>query len=792
MADTPRPQQASPGQVEITLTRDLRLLDITMIGIGAMIGAGIFALTGEAAHTAGPSLLLAFFLNGFVTLFSAAAYAELGSCFPEAGGGYLWVKEGMTPLFGFLSGWMSWFAHAVACSLYSLAFGEFSVNLLVRAGIFPPGSNDSWLPMVFAIIVAALFSFVNLRGSSETGTIGNIVTIAKVIILAVFVVVGLLALNNMPNWEGHLEPFFHPTNGLGGVFLAMGLTFIAFEGYEIIAQSGEEVIDPKRNIPRAIFISIAVVVVIYIAVGFIALTAVTPEDGRPTWMFLGGTECDEVPPEVCGADYEPLAEGETTIELEPELAIINAAESFMGGWGSILLLVGGLMSAMSALNATIYSSSRVSFAMGRDRVLPAVFGRIHRRFHTPHWAIGISAVLIIGMDIVLLGNIKNVATSADIMFLLLFLMVNFSVITLRQRRPDLDRGFMVPFVPWIPIIGIVLQLALAVNLLNLSVTAWVVAIIWIVVGVIYYLTSAQQRAAVEEAVRVVHQEIVAVSDYSVLIPVADVEQAARLGALGTALSKPRDGEVFAVHVVGVPQALSLADGRYFLRSGIPILDRVIQMGQEREVPVNTMLRLGRDVGHAILETARERRSDLILLGWPGYTRTERAAFGSVIDLVSQAPPCDLAVVRFREKEAPERILIPASGGPNTGLCLELAIAQASTYKQDTGSDSEITVMTVVTPGLDQYAMQALHNRYREIYGYEFRSLFVENQNVLDAILNEARNHNLVIIGASEEGLFEQRLFGNLAEEVAREALKTVIMCKAHDRVRHLFSRMLST
>ena len=121
----------------------------------------------------------------------------------------------------------------------------------------------------------------------------------------------------------------------------------------------------------------------------------------------------------------------------------------------------------------------------------------------------------------------------------------------------------------------------------------------------------------------------------------------------------------------------------------------------------------------------------------------------MIDLVSHAPPCDLAVVRFREMEPPERILIPTSGGPNTGLCLELAIAQASTYKQDTGSDSEITVMTVVTPGLDQYAMQALHNRYREIYGYEFRSLFVENQNVLDAILNEARNHNLVIIGASE-------------------------------------------
>ncbi len=788
MAETTTPLEM--GQVEITLTRDLKLLDITMIGVGAMIGAGIFALTGEAAHTAGPSLLLAFFLNGFVTLFSAAAYAELGSSFPEAGGGYLWVKEGMTPLFGFLSGWMSWFAHAVACSLYSLAFGEFSVNLLVRAGILPTGSNETLMPVAFAVLIAGLFSLINLRGASETGAIGNIVTTAKVIILGIFVIVGIIALNNMPNWPEHLQPFFHPTNGLGGVFLAMGLTFIAFEGYEIIAQSGEEVVDPKRNIPRAIFLSIAVVVVIYLAVGFVALTAVTPEDGRPTWMFLGGTECSEVPPGTCPPDYMPVED--PTIDLEPELAIINAAESFMGTWGSILLLFGGLMSAMSALNATIYSSSRVSFAMGRDRALPEIFGRIHRRFHTPHWAIGLSAILIIGMDLLLLGSIKNVATSADIMFLLLFLMVNFSVITLRKRRPDLDRGFRVPLVPWVPIVGIVLQLLLAINLLNLSVISWVVAAAWIIVGAVYYFASASQRAEVPEEIRVVHQEIVAVSDYSILIPVADIEQASRLATLATALALPRNGEVFAVHVVSVPKALSLADGRYFLKNGIPILQRAIEIGKEHDVPVNTMIRLGRDVGHAILETARERRSNLILLGWPGYTHTERAAFGSVIDLISSNPPCDVAVVRFRAREKPERILIPTAGGPHTDLCIELAIAQAQSYKLESGRDSEITLMTVITPDINQHEMEKLHEHYREHYQWPFKSLFKRNGTVLDAILDESLNHNIVLIGATEEGFFEQRLFGNLAEELARESHKTVIMCKTHDRVKHLFHRMLNT
>src|SRR6056297_2278832 len=118
-------------QVETDLSRDMSLFDITFIGVGAMIGAGVFALTGFAAGLAGPSLTLAFFLNGFVALFTAVSYAELGAAFPEAGGGYLWVKEALVDPNGFYAGWMSWFAHAVACSLYAVTFGVFLTELLV-------------------------------------------------------------------------------------------------------------------------------------------------------------------------------------------------------------------------------------------------------------------------------------------------------------------------------------------------------------------------------------------------------------------------------------------------------------------------------------------------------------------------------------------------------------------------------------------------------------------------------------------------------------------------------------
>ena len=196
----------------VGLVRNLGLFDITMIGVGAMIGAGIFVLTGIAAGTAGPALILAFALNGVITVLTAMVYAELGSAIPEAGGGYLWVKEGLPGPNGFLAGWMSWFAHAVAGSLYGVGFGGFIYELLrilfldpekahaEGVGVFLSGpiplpfglelTEAALVQKVFAVLVILLFLYINYRGTSETGAVGNIVTVLKVIIILIFIVSG--------------------------------------------------------------------------------------------------------------------------------------------------------------------------------------------------------------------------------------------------------------------------------------------------------------------------------------------------------------------------------------------------------------------------------------------------------------------------------------------------------------------------------------------------------------------------------------------------------------------------
>ena len=734
---------------EVTLSRDLDLFTVTMIGVGGMIGAGIFVLTGIAAGVAGPALILAFILNGIVTTLTAMAYAELGSAYPEAGGGYLWVKEALGGAQGFLAGWMSWFAHAVAGSLYALAFGRFAAELLVLSGIPLGGMDVHSMTRLLMSAIVVVFVIINYRGASETGVVGNVVTITKVLILGLFVIFGFMAMARADVWVERFTSDFMP-NGFLSVLVAMGLTFIAFEGYEIIAQSGEEVVDPKRTIPRAIFLSIGITVVIYVLVGVAAIGAVNPPAGMAAHEYLG---------------------------LQKETAVIEVAkQTFPWGIGGVVLLLSSLASTMSALNATTYSSSRVSFAMGRDHNLPAIFASIHPVRHTPHWAVVFSGGLMLLMGWSL--PLEDVAASADIMFLLLFLQVNLAVMLLRHERPDLDRGFKIPFFPAIPLIAIAANAFLALHLFQFSAIAWYFGIGWIVIGLLAYYTYFSRIEAMEKPSEILLEEVLVSRDFSVLIPVATKEQARILGAIGSILAADRSGEVLALHVVQVPFQLSLGEGRLFLKEGRAYLEEVIRQAKKRDVPVHTIIRLGRNVASAIRRTALENASDLIVLGWPGYTKSSGRLFGSVADPIVDNPPTDVVVVRYRQRRPVRKVLVPVAGGPNSRRAVRMAAAMARA-----GEDGPalVTLLHILPPGAStgdrvrgQRAVEDL------LEGVEYDRIeikMLEAPDPVEAILENSQGYDLIVIGATDEPLFKNLLVGTMPERVARRASVTVMMVK---------------
>jgi CIC family chloride channel protein len=206
-----------------------------------------------------------------------------------------------------------------------------------------------------------------------------------------------------------------------------------------------------------------------------------------------------------------------------------------------------------------------------------------------------------------------------------------------------------------------------------------------------------------------------------------------------------------------------------------------------------MLRLGRDVVASIISAAREREANLLLLGWPGYTQSKGQAFGSIIDLMTTNPPCDLAVARLRRSGLPNRILVPIAGGPNARLAIELAITEADTIEQRTGTRPEVVALNILLSGdgdetYKPRRMALIEELESEKWPIELH--IKPATDVVQGILDEAAHFDQVVIGASEERMLEQTLFGSIPQRVAEEALTTVIMVKRHDPVKFGLRRWL--
>jgi nucleotide-binding universal stress UspA family protein len=471
---------------------------------------------------------------------------------------------------------------------------------------------------------------------------------------------------------------------------------------------------------------------------------------------------------------------------EGERAMIRTAEAIMPfGIGAFLMILGGLASTTSALNATIYSSSRVSFAMGRGNDLPQVFGQIHPRNRTPHIAIYTSGALIVLFAILL--PIQDVASGASLTFLLLFLLVNISLIQLRKRRPDLPRSFRVPMVPWLPIITIIIQAALALALFNVSWKAWASVGTWLLVGILVYLNIGKREVDEMEADTILLEETIARRSFSLLLPVGMPAQARQLARVAASISHQNDGEIFALHVVRVPPQLSLGDGRAFLKQARPLLEEVIAVGQEYGVPVRTQLRLGRNISWSIKTAARERNAELILLGWPGTTDTSGSAFGSIIDLISTNPPTDLAVVRFVRIGFAANILVPVIRNRNSKLALALALSQSAFAKSHLGLESKVIALHFIPPGMNDKDRKIRKQRLIEELSLDISNLELQilpSSNVVKDILEISEDFDEIVIGAPEERLLEQQLFGSVPQQVAENAQVNVIMVKRFDPIKH--------
>jgi len=750
------------GPVSAELSRELSLFHITMMGLGMMIGAGIFLGIGNSIKHAGPGgVLLTFAFNGLLAIFTAMSYAELSSAIPKAGGAYNFARVGFGRGTSFLAGWMEWFASSVAGSLYAVTFAIYTLDYFAYLGWLDWMPVEMWLARkVAATAIAIFFIGVNYKGASETGKIGAFFTLGQTLFLIVLGVLGIITAIRDPARLANFEPFM--PNGWRTLLVTMGFTYVAFEGYEVIAQAGDETIDPRRNLPKAMLYSVFVVTFTYVAVSFASVVAVAPGDpdlaaGQAPWEWIGSF-------------------GETGF---------GAAVSKLMPAAKLLLTLAVIFASTSALNATIFSATRASYALGRDKMLPGALAKVSERRKTPYVALLLTAVIII-LVATLLPTL-DVASSASIMFLFLFFLVNLCVIKVRRNMEDeLQYGYLMPLFPIFPILAIIAQVALAAWLVHMSPIAWIVAPAWIVTGIVIYHAYSKSHALAteDEILKLEEQPPETQEGFGIMVAVANPKNAMELVRNTYKLCGAKKARVELLHLVPVPtHLLSLGDAeRYMLAGKEALVETMLYLAHS--FPVGTAIRYCRSIARGVVSAVREKRIDMLVMGWHGRPPKRTFHLGSTVDPVIERSPCDVVVLKNCGDRSYKRVLVPVAGGPNSALALEVA-----SILVEQGDDAEIVVYTVgerldIEEFLERNAPRMIIPRER------VKTKVAKPGDIVKLITEESEQYDLVVIGATQQPILRPFAREPIPEAVARIVTTPLVMVKAGAGIRSWIKRWI--
>jgi APA family basic amino acid/polyamine antiporter len=430
------------------LARTIGLFPLTMIGVGATIGTGIFFILSEAVPVAGPAVVWSFVIAGVVAGLTALCYAELASAVPVSGSSYSYAYATLGEVVAMavagcllLEYGVSGAAVAVGWSQYlnQLLGNLFGLQIPEALSQSPEGGGLINLP---AVVLVALCALLLVRGASESATVNAIMVIIKLAVLVMFVVIGVTG------WNSDNLADFAPF-GITGVTGAAGIIFFAFVGLDAVSTAGEEVKDPRRTMPIAIMLALLVVTSVYVAVALVAVAA------QPQARFEG-----------------------------QEAGLAAILEDVVGAsWPGTVLAAGAIVSIFSVTLVVLYGQTRILFAMARDGMLPGFFRQVNARTRTP-----VNNTIVVALAVGLLAGflpINFLAEMTSIGTLVAFLVVSIGVIVLRRTAPDLPRGFRVPGYPVTPVLSVLGCLWIIVDLRPLTIAVFA---IWVVAVLVWYFT----------------------------------------------------------------------------------------------------------------------------------------------------------------------------------------------------------------------------------------------------------------------------------------------------------------
>ncbi|WP_135852579.1 amino acid permease [Halorussus salinus] len=737
------------------LAKDLGLLAALTIGVGTMIGAGIFVLPGQAAAAAGPAVALSFVVGGVISLFTALSASELGTAMPKAGGSYYYVNHALGPLFGSIAGWGNWMGLAFASAFYTLGFGEYLATFLpiptLALGFLTLSSFQ-----IGALLAGLVFITVNYVGAKETGRLQVFIVLALVSILTLFSVLGFLQAD-----LSTLRPFFPAeTGGATAILPATGLVFVSFLGFAKITTVAEELKNPGRNLPLAVVGSVLIVTTMYAIIMVVLM-------GVINWRQLS--------PEFTKTPVLDVAE-------------IAFGTVGLAAVGVGLLTFAGLLATASSANASILASSRINFAMGRDKLISPKLNDIHPSFATPYRSIAVTGGLILLFIVV--GDVKVLAKAGSVLHLIVYGLLNLALIVMREANPDeYQPDFEVPLYPVVPILGAVTSFGLIAFMKPEEIA---LAFLFVAGGIIWYFTYARSKT---DKQGILSDFILSRSDempdsavsaatslqpdggqFRVMVPLANPEHETDLITLASAFARQRGGVLDAVHIITVPDQTSLEYAADHLdeqqEDYHEILDDAKRDAETFGVDVETHTIVSHRSFEEIFSAARNHKADLVVMGWGEDAHGSPGRVEGAFDDLGMDLPSDFLVLKDRGFD-PERVLVPTAGGPDSELSAEVARLLKDAY------DSEITLLHVAD---DREEGEAFLDQWATDHDLAHATLRVETGDVEEAIERAAADSSMVILGATERGLLSRLVGGSLVADVAEGVDCSVLLAeRAHKR-----------
>jgi basic amino acid/polyamine antiporter, APA family len=437
------------------LKKNLTSTDLAALGIGAVLGTGIFVSTGVGAHMAGPAVVLSFIVAAITSGLCALTYAELATMFPVAGSTYTYSYIAFGEIIAWVIGWDLMLEYLVSSAAVASGWSGTFVGLLKSAGVALPklitqGPASGGIIDLPAVVIVALVTWILFVGIKESAKLNNVIVVIKIAVIVLFIVLGVFHIS-VANYKP-FAPF-----GWTGVMAGASIMFFAYIGFDAVSTAAEETINPKRDVPRGLAICLGVVIILYVSVA-IVITGMVP--------------------------FKQISQNN---------AIPDALSKFGINWGAALVGTGAVIGMISTLLVMLYGQIRVFMVMSRDGLLPKVFSKIHPVHKTPTLCTIITGTIAAVMAGLL--PLEEIIKLCNIGTLFAFVLVSIGVIVLRKTMPDAERKFRCPWVPFLPILTILACLYL---MSALPIVTWIRFIIWLFIGLVIYFVYGRHHSVLQK------------------------------------------------------------------------------------------------------------------------------------------------------------------------------------------------------------------------------------------------------------------------------------------------------